>query len=122
MINTNYKRIIRGTDDFICTVTIEGHNHLIYIPDDFMKCIFYIYTTDKSVNIECTQDNGRLTVSTNGQYYIRIDAAEMEPLDYGQIRYKLVYELLHNKQPDHTFSGTDYGGSDTYLVNEIINN
>jgi hypothetical protein len=122
MFNSNYKRIIRGQDDFNCAVFIEGHNNLIYVPGDFMKCVFNIYTTDKNTHIECTQDNGKLTVSPNGQYFIQIDAAELNILDFGQIRYKLIYELLHNKQPDHTLQGTDYGGTDTYLVNEIINN
>jgi hypothetical protein len=103
-------------------VCIEGHNHLIYVPEDFRKCVFNIYTTDKNTFVECTQDNERLTVSSNGQYYIQIDADELNNLDYGQIRYKLVYEILHNKQPNHVLEGTDYGGVDTYLVSEIINN
>jgi hypothetical protein len=121
MINTNYKRILRGTDDFNSTITIEGHNHLIYDPVDFMTCVFYIYTTDKNVNIECSLDNNRLTVSGNGQYYIHIDAADLEILDFGQLRYKLLYEILHNAEPDHAYTGTDYGGVDTWLVNEITN-
>jgi hypothetical protein len=103
-------------------VCIEGHNHLIYVPEDFKKCEFYIYTSDKNAALKCTQENGRLTVSSNGQYFIQIDAVELEVLDYGQIRYKLIYEILHNKQPNHILEGTDYGGVDTWLVNEIINN
>jgi hypothetical protein len=87
-----------------------------------MTCIFYIYTTDKNTNIECTIDNGRLTVSDNGQYYIQIEALDLEVLDYGQLRWKFYYEILHNKQPNHTLEGTEFGGSDTYLVSEIINN
>jgi hypothetical protein len=46
----------------------------------------------------------------------------MEIFDYGQIRYKFKYEILHNKQPNHTLEGVDFGGVDTYLVSEIINN
>jgi hypothetical protein len=122
MYNTNYKQIIRGQDDFTCIVDITGHNGLVYMPEDFMTCVFRIYTKDKDTYIECTTDNNRLTVSSNGQYYIQIDAADLEVLDYGQLRWKLNYEILHNKQPNHTLEGTDYGGVDTYLVNEIINN
>jgi hypothetical protein len=121
MYNTNYKQIIRGEDDFTCVMEIIGHNGIIYTPEDFMQAIIFIYTTDKDVNIECTTENGKITISENGQYYIQIDAAEMEVLDYGQIRYKFLYQILHNKQPNHTFEGTEYGGVDTYLVNEIIN-
>jgi hypothetical protein len=120
--NTNYKAIIRGQDDFNSVVNILAHNGIIYIPNDFMTCIFHIYTTDKDVYIECTTDNGRLTVSSNGQYYIQIDAADMEVLSFGQLRWKLTYEILHNKQPNHVLEGTEYGGVDTYLVSEIINN
>jgi hypothetical protein len=81
-----------------------------------------VYTTNKNINIECSSENGRLIISSNGQYYIAIDAADLEVLDFGQLRYKLVYEILHNAQPDHTLQGTDYGGVDTWLVSEIINN
>jgi hypothetical protein len=120
--NSNYKAIIRGKNDFNAFINILAHNGLIYIPDDFMTCIFNIYTTDKNTYIECTTANGRLTVSTNGQYYIQIDAADMQELDYGQLRWKMTYEILHNHQPNHVLEGTEYGGVDTYLVSEIINN
>jgi hypothetical protein len=87
-----------------------------------MTCIFHIYTSNKNTYIVCTIDNGRLTVSTNGQYYIQIDAADLQELDYGQLRWKMTYEILHNQQPNHVLEGTEYGGVDTYLVSEIINN
>jgi hypothetical protein len=122
MFNTNRKQIIRGQDDFNCVVDIFGHNGIEYTPEDFMTCVFYIYTTDKDVNIECTTANGKLTISANGQYFIQLEASELEILEYGQIRYKFRYEILHNKQPNHTLEGVDWGGADTYLVNEIINN
>jgi hypothetical protein len=122
MYNTNYKRIIRGEDDFLCTVEIIGHNGLVYIPQDFKKFIIYIYTTNRNINIECSEEDGHVMISDNGQYYIVIDRSELEELDYGQIRYKFYYEIQHHKQPDHTLQGSDFGGTDTWLVDEIINN
>jgi hypothetical protein len=121
-INSNRKQILRGVDDFNCVIEIFGHNYLWYEPDDFYSAIFYIYTTDKNVFIECTQQNGKLTVSENGQYYIQINADELEIFDFGQIRYKFKYELIHNKQTNNMLEGVDFGGVDTYLVSEITNN
>jgi hypothetical protein len=98
-------------------VNITGHNGIWYVPEDFYTCAFYIYTTDRNNYIECSTANEKLTISDNGQYYIQIDADELEVLDYGQLRYKFLYELIHNKQPNHILEGTDYGGVDTYLIN-----